>query len=121
MFSIGRISGLLPQIIGKDRPPGPNGGGRGTFGQHCSQTELPFEHADRGLDSTAKPLEVSKPFRVLMGCLAGRQPTDLRDAYSTHPEASKLDQVLRAVKSSICGNLIGNFSQNLFGLANQGK
>ena len=61
MFGISRISGLLPEIIGKDRPAGPNGGGRRASGQHFAQTELTFKHADGGFDPATKPLQFSKP------------------------------------------------------------
>ena len=66
MFGISRISGLLPEIIGKDRPAGPNGGGWRASGQHFAQTELTFKHADGGFDPATKPLQFSK----LLGALS---------------------------------------------------
>ena len=117
MFSISRISGLLPEIIGKDRPAGPNGGGWRASGQHFAQTELTFKHADGGFDPATKPLQFSKPLGALMLGFTGRQPTDLRDAHSAHLKTLKLKQVLRAVESSIRGNFVGRLTQDLFGLA----
>jgi hypothetical protein len=66
MFGISRILGLLPEVIGKDRPASPNGGGRGASGQHFAQTELAFKHADGGFDPATKPLEFSKPVGALI-------------------------------------------------------
>ena len=117
MFGISRISGLLPKIIGKDRPAGPNGGGRRASGQHFAQTELTFKHADGGFDPATKPLQFSKPLGALMLGFTGRQPTDLRDAHSAYFKTSKLTQILRAVESSIRGQFLRRLIENLFGLA----
>ena len=117
MFGISRISGLLPEVIGKDRPARPNGGGRRTSGQHFAQTELTFKHADAGFDPATKPLQFSKPVGALMLGFTGRQATDLRDAHSAHFKASKLKQILRAVESSIRGQFLWRLTENLFGLA----
>ncbi len=121
MFGDSRISSLLPQIVGKDCPSGPNGGGRRAFGQHFTQTELAFKHADGTFDPAAKPLQFSKPLGALVLGFTGRQPTDFGDAHSAHLKASKLKQVLRAVESSIRGNCLGPLTENLFGLADQRK
>src|SRR5437879_4559679 len=121
MFGDSRISSLLLQIVGKDCPSGPNGAGRRAFGQHFTQTELAFKHADGTFDPAAKPLQFSKPLGALVLGFTGRQPTDFGDAHSAHLKASKLKQVLRAVESSIRGNCLGPLTENLFGLADQRK
>ena len=117
MFGDSRISSLLPQIVGKDCPSGPNGGGWRAFGQHFTQTELAFKHADGTFDPAAKPLQFSKPLGALVLGFTGRQPTDFGDAHSAHLKASKLKQVLRAVESSIRGKFLRRLIENLFGLA----
>ena len=117
MFSISRISGLLLEIIGKDRSAGPNNNSQRTSNKHFTQTELAFKHADGTFDPAAKPLQFSKPLGALVLGFTGRQPTDFGDAHSAHLKASKLKQVLRAVESSIRGNCLGPLTENLFGLA----
>src|SRR4029434_8220750 len=106
MYDIVPFRDLWQEIIGKDRPAGPNGGGRRASGQHFAQTELTFKHADGGFDPATKPLQFSKPLGALMLGFTGRQPTDLRDAPSAYFKTSKLKQILRAVESSIRGKFL---------------
>ena len=56
----------LPHVVGENSQSGPDCSPYGTFGQHSTQTKLAFEHADRGLDATAKPLQLPEPRSSLM-------------------------------------------------------
>src|SRR6476620_6642431 len=56
----------LPHVVGENSQSGPDGSPYATFGQHSTQTKLAFEHADRGLDATAKPLQLPEPRSSLM-------------------------------------------------------
>ncbi len=127
-FSFPRRSGpypdflsLLPEIVRKDGPTRPYRRPWIASGQYSAQRELAFEHTDRRFYPTAEPWQRSKPLRVLMPAFCRGQTTDLWNAHSPYTRVTQLANVLGAVISSVCSQLLRLDAQSLFGLTHQRK
>jgi len=104
----------LPQVVGKDGQARPDSRGCGTLCQHSSQTKLAFEHTDRGLYATAKPLQLPKPFLSLMPLFFSAQATHFGDANFLNAGLAKLQHVLGTVVAPVRGELLRLYAQTGF-------
>src|SRR6185503_984797 len=107
----------LPHVVGENSQSGPDCSPYGTFGQHSTQTKLAFEHADRGLDSTAKPLQLPEPRSSLMALFGFAQATHLWDANFLNTGLAQLQHVLGTVIAAIRRQLLGLYAESGFCVA----
>src|ERR1041384_6657245 len=107
----------LPHVVGKNSQSGPDCSPYGTFGQHSTQTKLAFEHADRALDATAKPLQLPEPRSSLMPLFGFAQATHLWDANFLNTGLAQLQHVLGTVIAAIRRQLLGLYAESGFCVA----
>ena len=88
---------LLPEIVREDTQSGPNRSRCGASRQDTTQTEFAFEHADRSLDSTTKPLQLPEPRFSLMQFFGLAQAALLRDAHFLNAGLPNLQHVFGTV------------------------
>src|SRR5262245_29073053 len=111
----------LPHVVGEDCQARPDSRGCRALCQHSSQAKLAFEHADRGLYATAKPLQLPKPFLSLIPLFFSAQATHFWDANFLNAGLAKLQHVLGTVVAPIGGKFFRLYAQTGFSLAHYRK
>src|SRR5215467_4945991 len=116
-----RRSCSLPHVIGENSQTGPDRSTCRPSRQHSTQTKLTFKHTDRGLDPTAKPLQLPEPRCSLMQFFSLAQPAYLRDANFLNSGFAQFHHILGTVIAAIRRQLLGLYAQSGFGVAQQGQ
>ena len=104
----------LPKIVGEDGQARPNSCPHRSLRQHSTQTKLAFEHADRRLYAATKPLQLPKPFGLLMRLLLAAQATQFRNADFVKTGLAKLKHVIGTVVAPIRGEFLGLYPETGF-------
>src|SRR5690242_2768132 len=96
-----RRSCSLPHVVGENSQSGPDRCACRPSCQHSTQTKLAFQHADGGLNSAAKPLQLPKPRFSLMGPFRFAQAAHLRDPNPLNPGFSQLQYVFGTIIAAV--------------------